>query len=192
MSLVKTKGADLSLIIYMVDLIMKLYIPSYSVVDIQVFGDIDKFLRWRVGLMERAIEQGCDFLTTDTIIQIHDYKETSMFSMSAITRRASKSTIQVFTDYYPELLASKFFVNVPHVLAWVFGAISNFLSKETVAKFIVLGDARELSKYIDLDQLPERYGGNAKLEPQHVAEGVSEVTSKVEQMNLNDSHNVVV
>ena len=148
--------------------------------------------------MERAIEQGCDFITTDSIVQVHDYKDTSMFSMSAITRRASKSTIQHFTDYYPELLATKFFVNVPRVLAWVFGAISNFLSKETVAKFVVLGDARELDKYIDLDQLPERYGGQAKLEASQTAgiidgtETVAEVTSKVEQMNLNESNETVV
>jgi phosphatidylinositol transfer protein SFH5 len=143
--------------------------------------------------MERAIEQGCDFITTDSIVQVHDYQDTSMFSMSAITRRASNSTIQIFTDYYPELLATKFFVNVPRVLAWVFGAISNFLSKETVAKFVVLGDARELNKYIDLDQLPERYGGQAKLESQQEnGIGVSEVTSKVEEMNLNEPSNNVV
>ena len=141
--------------------------------------------------MERAVEQGCDFITTDTIVQVHDYKDTSMFSMSSITRRASKSTIQLFTDYYPELLATKFFVNVPRVLAWVFGAISNFLSKETVAKFVVLGDARELDRYIDLDQLPERYGGQVKLEASQQPTGLSEVTSKVEQMNLTDSSNVV-
>lgn len=146
--------------------------------------------------MERAIEQGCDFITTDSIVQIHDYKDTSMFSMSAITRRASKSTIQHFTDYYPELLATKFFVNVPRVLAWVFGAISNFLSKETVAKFVVLGDARELNKYIDLDQLPERYGGQVKLTSQTAGntngtETVSDVTNKVEQMNLGDSNETV-
>ena len=151
--------------------------------------------------MERAIEQGCDFITTDSIVQIHDYKDTSMFSMSSITRRASKSTIQIFTDYYPELLATKFFVNVPRVLAWVFGALSNFLSKETIAKFVVLGDARELSKYIDLDQLPERYGGQIKLVGQTQTmgetltdgtEAVSEVTTKVEQMDLNESNNVRV
>src|SRR5438046_6115974 len=143
--------------------------------------------------MERAIEQGCDFITTDSIVQIHDYKDTSMFSMSSITRRASKSTIQMFTDYYPELLAAKFFVNVPRVLAWVFGALSNFLSKETVAKFVVLGDARELNKYIDIDQLPERYGGEAKLpSPTGGTETVAEVTSKVEQINLNESNKTVV
>lgn len=139
--------------------------------------------------MERAIEQGCDFINTDTIVQIHDYADTSMFSMSSITRRASKSTIQIFADHYPELLATKFFVNVPRVLAWVFGAISNFLSKETVAKFVVLSDARELNKYIDLDQLPERYGGQMKLDSQRESGTavVSEVTAKVEQMNLNGS-----
>ena|ERR1700737_1181061 len=148
--------------------------------------------------MERAIEQGCDFLTTDSIVQVHDYANTSMFSMSAITRRASKSTIQLFADYYPELLAAKFFVNVPRVLAWVFGAISNFLSKETVEKFNVLGDARDLNRYIDVDQLPERYGGTAKLvtvEEQRGMEGsetVVQVTQKVEQMNLNGSNDNVV
>jgi hypothetical protein len=141
--------------------------------------------------MERAIEQGCDFITSDTIIQIHDYKDTSMFSMSAITRRASKSTIQLFTDNYPELLAVKFFVNVPRVLAWVFGAISNFLSKETVEKFVVLGDARELSRWIDLDQLPERYGGTAKFSRADGSGQVADVTNKVEQMNLNGTNAVV-
>jgi phosphatidylinositol transfer protein SFH5 len=157
-----------------------------------VFGDLDKFLRWRVGLMERAIEEGCDFITTDSIVQVHDYAETSMFSMSSITRRASKSTIQLFSDYYPELLATKFFVNVPRVLAWVFGAISNFLSKETVEKFVVLGDARELNRYIDHDQLPERYGGTVQLvaSPQRSDEPVAEVTNKVQQMNLNESSQV--
>jgi phosphatidylinositol transfer protein SFH5 len=141
--------------------------------------------------MERAIEEGCDFINTDSIVQVHDYADTSLFSMSAITRRASKSTIQLFTDYYPELLATKFFVNVPRVLAWVFGAISNFLSKETVAKFVVLGDARELSRYIDLDQLPERYGGKAKLVTNgKTDEPVSEVTNKVQQMSLKESSQV--
>jgi len=145
--------------------------------------------------MERAIEEGCDFIHTDTIVQVHDYADTSMFSMSAITRRASKSTIQIFSDHYPELLATKFFVNVPSVLAWVFGAISNFLSKETVAKFVVLGDAKDLDKYINLDQLPERYGGLAKLTPQDKEQKeplpVQEVTTKVEQMNINESDKVI-
>jgi len=138
--------------------------------------------------MERAIQQGCDFVTNDSIVQVHDYKATSMFSMSAITRRASKSTIQLFTDYYPELLATKFFVNVPKVLAWVFNAISNFLSKETVQKFVVLGDATELSRYIDLDQLPEQYGGSAKLVPQitQSENQVVQVTNKLEAMDLNE------
>jgi hypothetical protein len=144
--------------------------------------------------MERAIEQGCDFITNDAIVQVHDYADTSMFSMSAITRRASKSTIQLFSDYYPELLATKFFVNVPRVLAWVFGAISNFLSKETVEKFVVLGDARDLNKYIDENQLPERYGGSGQLVSQgrDGTESVSEVTNKVEQMNLTEQSQVHV
>ena len=148
--------------------------------------------------MERAIIQGCDFLTTDSITQVHDYANTSMFSMSAITRRASKSVIQLFADYYPELLATKFFVNVPRVLAWVFGAISNFLSKETVEKFVVLGDARELSRWIEMRELPERYGGSRKLESrgsgveagEMQGTGVQEVTSKVERMDLNGEKSV--
>ena len=143
--------------------------------------------------MERAIEKGCDFVTIDSIVQVHDYADTSMFSMSSITRRASKSTIQIFADHYPELLATKFFVNVPRVLAWVFGAISNFLSKETVAKFVVLGDARELSKWIDLEELPRRYGGKKDLgsNSQNGNIPVEAVTKKVQEINLNDSENSV-
>ena len=81
-------------------------------------------------------------------------------------------------------------MNVPRVLAWVFGAISAFLSRETVEKFVVLGDARELSGWIGGEELPERYGGRKKLGEGHAGEGegqgtVGEVTAKVEQMNLN-------
>ena len=59
---------------------------------------------------------------------------------------------------------------------------------------MVLGDARELNKYIEEDQLPERYGGSRKLvsRGRGGTESISEVTTKVEQMNLTDRSRVKV
>lgn len=40
----------------------------------------------------------------------------SMFRMHPAAKEASKATIHIFSTYYCELLARKFFVNVPYVM----------------------------------------------------------------------------
>ncbi|BFZ59310.1 Non-classical phosphatidylinositol transfer protein (PITP) [Saitoella coloradoensis] len=122
----------------------------------RVFGDVERFLRWRVGLMERGIREGVDFVTRDSMAQVHDYANVSFFSISPTTKTASKTTIQTFQNYYPELLSQKFFVNVPGMLAWVFKVMSGFVNKETERKFVMLGSVKGLRKFIDEGEWPAR------------------------------------
>lgn len=52
----------------------------------------------------------------------------SMFRMHPAAKEASKATIHIFSTYYCELLARKFFVNVPYVMsvALFFSRFSHF------------------------------------------------------------------
>jgi hypothetical protein len=71
----------------------------------QVFGQVDRFIRWRVQLMEKGCQQ-VDFVNTDSMIQVHDYKGASMFGRTANTKEATKKIIQLMQDNYPEFLVS--------------------------------------------------------------------------------------
>ncbi|KAL7746262.1 Non-classical phosphatidylinositol transfer protein (PITP) [Sorochytrium milnesiophthora] len=130
----------------------------------EVFGEDagpDKFIRWRVQLMERAI-QLLDFNSDiETVMQVHDYLGASMMpgpQMKPVTRQI----IQIFQDNYPEFLARKFFINVPAMLSTFFSLATALTPQRTKAKFAMIGTSaakKTLLQYIDLDQLHPRYGG---------------------------------
>ncbi|CAM9023839.1 unnamed protein product [Wickerhamomyces anomalus] len=85
----------------------------------ELFKDLEKFLRYRIGLMERSV-QLLDFTNEENcfMTQVHDYKGVSFLRIDPDIKKGSKATIQIFQDYYPELLYKKFFVNIPSVLFW--------------------------------------------------------------------------
>eukprot|EP01112_Ceratiomyxa_fruticulosa_P002799 TRINITY_DN1302_c0_g1_i1.p1 TRINITY_DN1302_c0_g1~~TRINITY_DN1302_c0_g1_i1.p1 ORF type:complete len:509 (-),score=126.97 TRINITY_DN1302_c0_g1_i1:102-1628(-) len=132
-----------------------------------VFGEgIDKFIRWRVQLMEKGMAL-LNMRDVENMIVIHDYDGVAMSRTDARVKAASKTIIQLFQNYYPETIARKVFVNVP----WFFGALyslfSSFTSERTRSKFIVCtkGAIKEkLIEFIPVDNLPEEYGGFSKTE----------------------------
>ncbi|KAM5544274.1 hypothetical protein V8D89_001934 [Ganoderma adspersum] len=131
-----------------------------------VFGDTQKFIRWRVQFMEQSIEF-LDFETIDQMVQIHDYEGVSMTSRDAAQKAAAKEATTVFQNYYPEFLSRKFFINVPTLLTWVFWLFKPLISAATLAKMAVVGTGAktiglELSQVIDVKELPKRYGGEAE------------------------------
>ncbi|KAF8518948.1 CRAL-TRIO domain-containing protein [Hysterangium stoloniferum] len=131
-----------------------------------VFGDIQRFLRWRVSLMERGI-QLIDFETIDQMVQIHDYEGVTLSSRDANSKNAANEATSIFTGHYPEFLYKKFFVNVPGLMTWIFWIFKPLLSSQTVAKMSVVGSGphtigKAVLPYIDTHELPERYGGKAK------------------------------
>jgi hypothetical protein len=146
----------------------------------ELFGDLDAFLRWRVGLMELGIAL-LDFSDPETshVSQVHDYYNVSFFKMDPNTKQATSTTIKLFQDHYPEILDVKWFVNVPTLMGWMFSFAKLFLSKETVAKFRVLSNGHDMANDIG-DYVPENYGGKAKGDLASIA--VKEVVPKNESL----------
>ncbi|KAL9081049.1 MAG: hypothetical protein Q9157_000365 [Trypethelium eluteriae] len=136
------------------------------------FEDLEGFLRWRVGLMELGIQKMNLKKASTAIpdfgkgpdpyqgIQVHDYLNVKFLSMDAHAKAASQKAVETFKQYYPETLSRKFFVNVPRVMGWMFGAIRLVLSKETIQKFTVLTYGKDLAGELG-NGVPEEYGGKA-------------------------------
>ncbi|KAM3503434.1 hypothetical protein MY11210_008718 [Beauveria gryllotalpidicola] len=135
------------------------------------FGVVDEFIRWRAALMELSVqklklnevkelipEAGQD---PYQMIQVHDYLNVSFFRMDPAVKAASKETIQTFSMAYPELLAHKYFVNVPFIMGWVFGAMKLFLAPATLRKFHPMTSGTALASELPtiVATLPSEYGG---------------------------------
>ncbi|EPE06990.1 phosphatidylinositol transfer protein sfh5 [Ophiostoma piceae UAMH 11346] len=142
------------------------------------FGEIDEFIKWRVVLMELALQDlslatATKEITADydpyKISQVHDYKSISFLRKSSEVKGASKTTIEVFAQNYPELLKEKFFVNVPAIMGIFYTFMKVFVAAKTVKKFHPLSNgsslAKELSssKVVGLgEKLPSEYGGKGE------------------------------
>ncbi|KAI9893772.1 MAG: Non-classical phosphatidylinositol transfer protein (PITP) [Vezdaea aestivalis] len=132
------------------------------------FGDVDEFLRWRVGLMEKALTHlSLETATQEIpeggpdpyqIAQIHDYLSVAFLRTDPAVKTASRAAIALFQDHYPELLSRKFFVNVPLLASWMFGAMKVFMAAETKRKLIILSYGNQLATYLG-NEVPRDYGG---------------------------------
>ncbi|KAK6208821.1 phosphatidylinositol transfer protein sfh5 [Colletotrichum tabaci] len=138
------------------------------------FGNVDEFIKWRAALMEFSVRKlGLDKVQTPIpdggedpyqMIQVHDYLNVSFLRMDPAVKAASSETIRIFAMAYPELLAHKYFVNIPALMGWVFKAMKVFLAPKTIAKFHPLGYGSELAAELPAykDSLPKDYGGNGE------------------------------
>lgn len=55
--------------------------------------------------MERGVEL-IDFVHTDSMVVIHDYKGASLFGRSQNAKTATKEIIKIMQDNYPEFLVN--------------------------------------------------------------------------------------
>ncbi|KAJ3087482.1 Non-classical phosphatidylinositol transfer protein (PITP) [Quaeritorhiza haematococci] len=137
-----------------------------------IVGQMDKFLRWRVQLMEKAISL-LDFENgIETVTQVHDYSQTSFF-MGNKMKAVTKQVIDIFQNHYPEFLSAKFFLGVPTIMEYLFSVMSAFVSARTRSKFKMVrrGKGRAaLLEQIEPDQLPPEYNGF-----EEITEGVEAV-----------------
>lgn len=121
-----------------------------------------QFLRWRIGLMEKSL-QLIDFTSKDNhkIGQIHDYNNVSMFRIDPGMKQATKEIIDIFGSNYPELLSTKYFINVPLIMGWVFTFFKTIrvINEDTLKKFQVLNHG-DLSETLPKSELPVLYGGS--------------------------------
>ncbi|ATY61816.1 CRAL TRIO domain [Cordyceps militaris] len=135
------------------------------------FGNVEEFIKWRAALMELSVQKlklnEVKELIPDggedpyQMIQTHDYLNVSFFRMDPAVKAASKETIQTFSMAYPELLAHKFFVNVPFIMGWMFGAMKLFLAPATLRKFHPMTSGTSLAAELPAiaATLPSEYGG---------------------------------
>lgn len=135
--------------------------------DLQsVFKDTQRFIRWRVALMEKGV-QHLDFETVDQMVQVHDYEGVGLSSRTPESKAAAAEASNIFQSHYPEMLYKKYFVNVPTFMSWIFWLFKPLLSAQTIAKMSVVGKGshaigKELSVIISEPELPKRYGGQAE------------------------------
>ncbi|KAI8577316.1 hypothetical protein K450DRAFT_252570 [Umbelopsis ramanniana AG] len=129
-----------------------------------VFGDVENFVRWRVQLMEKGM-QHIDFVNVDSMVQVHDYLGVSVFgSRTPKSKQATKEIIKIMQDNYPEVLAKKFFVNVPSWGSMIFKLVRPLLSENTVKKFVICSSSEaseSLLQQISKENLPKQYGGDS-------------------------------
>lgn len=123
-----------------------------------LFKDADKFIRYRIGLMEKGLRL-LQFTDEDNnyMTQVHDYKGVSVFRMDGDIKKCTKQVIDIFQKYYPELLWAKYFVNVPVVFSLVYGMVKQFVDEQTMSKFVVLSEGKKLVQYLKF--APKDYGG---------------------------------
>ncbi|THY84973.1 phosphatidylinositol transfer protein SFH5 [Aureobasidium pullulans] len=136
----------------------------------KTFGSLDEFIRWRVALMELTLENLQLSSATQPIpdygkgsdpyqaLQIHDYLRVSFLRQPPEVKAASQKAIRLFSAHYPETLSKKYFVNVPLVMQWMFGAMQVFMAKETVRKMQWMSYGEELHKYLGAS-VGKEYGG---------------------------------
>lgn len=95
------------------------------------------------------------------MLQVHDYQSVSFFRMDPHVKAASKETISTFSTAYPELLAHKYFVNVPAIMGWMYGAMKLFLAPATLRKFHPMTSGTTLATELTsiVATLPKEYGG---------------------------------
>ncbi|KAL3358623.1 hypothetical protein AABB24_015629 [Solanum stoloniferum] len=128
----------------------------------RIFGDeekLKKFLRWRVQVLERGIEQ-LHFKPggINSIIQVTDLKDMPKREL----RVASNQILSLFQDNYPEMVARKIFINVPWYFSVLYSMFSPFLTQRTKSKFVIAKEgnvAETLYKFIRPEDIPVQYGG---------------------------------
>ncbi|VVB05378.1 unnamed protein product [Arabis nemorensis] len=127
-----------------------------------VFGDeekLNKFLRWRVQVLEKGVKM-LHFKPggVNSIIQVTDLKDMPKREL----RVASNQILSLFQDNYPEMVATKIFINVPWYFSVIYSMFSPFLTQRTKSKFVMSkeGNAAEtLYKFIRPEDIPVQYGG---------------------------------
>ncbi|XP_047336717.1 patellin-6-like [Impatiens glandulifera] len=128
----------------------------------KIFGDeekLQKFLRWRVQVLERGIKL-LHFKPggINSIIQVIDLKDMPKREL----RVASNHILSLFQDNYPEMVARKIFINVPWYFSVLYSMFSPFLTQRTKSKFVIGKEgnvAETLYKFIRPENIPVQYSG---------------------------------
>lgn len=127
----------------------------------KVFGDAEAFVRYRVKLMEQAIDRlKFEPDKPEDLCQVHDYSGVPLSGFGGEVKSCVNLISKIFADHYPEFKGKTVFVNFPAVFTTLFSAFSVFLPERTKKKFVILGDDPSLYfEHIPPDTLPVTLGG---------------------------------
>ncbi|KAL2229581.1 UNVERIFIED_CONTAM: Patellin-6 [Sesamum indicum] len=145
----------------------------------KIFGDdekLNKFLRWRVQILERGIKL-LQFKPggVNSIIQVAHLKDMPKREL----RVASNHILSLFQDNYPEMVARKIFINVPCYFSLLYSMFSPFFTQRSKSKFAISKQgnvAETLYKYIRAEDIPVQYGGLSR--PSDVGSGPARPASE--------------
>ncbi|KAJ7551408.1 hypothetical protein O6H91_06G014000 [Diphasiastrum complanatum] len=151
----------------------------------KAFGDqskTEKFLRWRVQLLEKSIEL-LNFSPggANALVQVIDLKD-SPWPAKKELRLFINQALNLLQDNYPELVVKNVLINVPWYFSALYSIISPFLSQRTKSKFVLVRQGKvteALLKLIPAEQLPVQYGGLSRLNDEDFGDAVAPVTELV-------------
>ncbi|QCD77410.1 4-nitrophenyl phosphatase [Vigna unguiculata] len=131
----------------------------------KTFGTEEKrseFLRWRCQMMEKGIQKlNLKPGGVSSLLQINDLKNSPGISNKEL-RVATKQTVAILQDNYPEMVAKNIFINVPFWYYALNALLSPFLTQRTKSKIVVARPNKvteTLTKYIPIEEIPVQYGG---------------------------------
>ncbi|XP_058103652.1 patellin-4-like [Magnolia sinica] len=122
----------------------------------------DEFLRWRVQLMEKGI-QDLNFKPGEvaSMVQITDLKNSPGPAMKEL-RVTMKKALSLLQENYPEFVDRNIFINVPFRCYAYHALFSRFLTQRAKSKCIFARPSRvqeTLLKYVAAENVPTKYGG---------------------------------
>jgi len=138
---------------------------------IPAFSDIQRFVRWRVQVIESCIRL-LDFETHDQFVQIDDYGafnfNTSGGPPCPNHIAAMREASEAFGQHYPNVVGQAVMLGVPAFQRWTFWILfkTMFYPFASAANWCLIGtDQTEISatmlSLVPAYQLPKRYGGEA-------------------------------
>ncbi|OVA02397.1 Cellular retinaldehyde binding/alpha-tocopherol transport [Macleaya cordata] len=143
----------------------------------------DKFIRWRIQSMERAI-RNLSFKDggMNSMVHITDLKSSPGPAMKDL-RTASKKAISLLQDKYPEIVVRNIVINVPFWYYAYHALSSRMLTQRMRNKFVFARPSRvakTLLKFIAPENIPVQYGGLKRENDDEFSpdDEVSEVTVK--------------
>ncbi|KAG9444506.1 hypothetical protein H6P81_015846 [Aristolochia fimbriata] len=128
-------------------------------------SDVLQFKKFVVHLLDKTIASGikeCE-VGDEKLVGLLDLQNISYKNIDA---RGLITGFQFLQAYYPERLAKLYLVNMPWIFVSVWNFVSRFLEKATQEKVVIVKndeDRKEFVKEVGEANLPEEYGGKAKL-----------------------------
>lgn len=103
----------------------------------------------------------------DTLVSVVDVDNMSIRQVTRKFLSLVQEIAAIDQDHYPERLGQLFIINTPGLFGLVWSGIKPWLSPRTLEKINILTTAQvaeSLQQFVDIDKLPEEYGGTCHCE----------------------------